>query len=69
RRLDLLEEKREQATIQEAKPRWKSTITPRSEAQASVRETLFTGTTKQVTRKTGASSDLSGKARMKLRKH
>ncbi|GJY88320.1 reverse transcriptase domain-containing protein [Tanacetum coccineum] len=69
--LDLLEEKksRQQSKKQEAKPRWKNTITLGSEAQASVRETLYTETMKQATRKTGASSDLSGKDHTNSRKH
>ncbi|GJY36921.1 reverse transcriptase domain-containing protein [Tanacetum coccineum] len=48
--LDLLEEKREQAAIQEAKakPRWKNTIMPGSAAQASIWEILSTGAMKQV---------------------
>ncbi|GJW56044.1 reverse transcriptase domain-containing protein [Tanacetum coccineum] len=69
--LDLLEEKRDQAAIQEArsKPRWRNTIMPGFEAQASVWDTSSTGTTKQATRKTEASLDLSGRDHMKLRKH
>ncbi|GJX91433.1 reverse transcriptase domain-containing protein [Tanacetum coccineum] len=62
-------ESKHQSRKREAKPRWKNTITPGSEAQAFIRETSFTGITKQATWKTGASSDLSGKGHTKSRKH
>ncbi|GKA86812.1 reverse transcriptase domain-containing protein [Tanacetum coccineum] len=55
--LDLLEERREQAAIREAKSkaRMKNTITPKSEVQASNRETLCTATTMQAVQKTQGS--------------
>nr|GEV24379.1 reverse transcriptase domain-containing protein [Tanacetum cinerariifolium] len=65
---EALEEKREQAAIQEAKtkPKWKkNTIIPGFVTQASGRETLSTETTKQAMQKKEASSDLSGKDHMK----
>nr|GEX59636.1 hypothetical protein [Tanacetum cinerariifolium] len=65
--LDLLEEKREQAAIQEAKekPKWKNTIILGFVTQSLGRQTLSTETTKQAMQKKEASSDLSGKDRMK----
>nr|GEU69812.1 reverse transcriptase domain-containing protein [Tanacetum cinerariifolium] len=68
--LDLLEEKREQAAIQEArsKAKWKDITTPEFEAPVFVQEMLSTGTMKQAMRKTKASSGLSGRDHMKSQK-
>ncbi|GKG62811.1 hypothetical protein Tco_0636542, partial [Tanacetum coccineum] len=43
--LELLEEKREQAAIREARGKWKNTTTPKSEMQASSQETWCIGAT------------------------
>nr|GEV11545.1 reverse transcriptase domain-containing protein [Tanacetum cinerariifolium] len=69
--LDLLEEKREQAAIQEAKSKAKMEkyYNTGSAAQAFVRKTSSTETIKQVIRKIEASSVLSGRNHMKSRKH
>ncbi|GJR79721.1 reverse transcriptase domain-containing protein [Tanacetum coccineum] len=65
--LDLLEERREQAAIHEARSRqrWKSTITPRSATQASSQETLCTGTMMPAMQEIAESLALSGKGRTK----
>ncbi|GKA70613.1 reverse transcriptase domain-containing protein [Tanacetum coccineum] len=67
--LDLIEEKREQATIQEAKVklRWKSTTTLKSEAQASGRGTWSTVAMMQATPRTKENLALNRKDHMKLR--
>nr|GEV85596.1 reverse transcriptase domain-containing protein [Tanacetum cinerariifolium] len=69
--LDLLEEKKskQQFQKQEAKSRWRNTITQRSASQASVQETSSTRTMKQAVQKIEGSSNLSGKDRMKSQKH
>ncbi|GKD05934.1 reverse transcriptase domain-containing protein [Tanacetum coccineum] len=69
--LDLIEEKREQVAIQEAKARlrWKNTTTPKSAAQASNRGTWSTVTMTQATPRTEVNLYLNGKDRMKSRKH
>nr|GEZ85536.1 hypothetical protein [Tanacetum cinerariifolium] len=69
--LDLLEENesKQQFQKQEAKSRWRNTITQGSAAQASVQETSSTRTMKQAVRKIEGSSNLSGKDRMKSQKH
>ncbi|GKA78209.1 reverse transcriptase domain-containing protein [Tanacetum coccineum] len=65
--LDLLEERieRQPSKKQKAKPIWKSTTMPRSATQVSIQETSSTEAMKQAMRKTEASSDLSGKDRMR----
>ncbi|GKD12657.1 reverse transcriptase domain-containing protein [Tanacetum coccineum] len=65
--LDLLEERREQAAICEARSRqrWKSTITLRSPTQASIQETLCTGTMRPTIQEIAESLALSGKGHMK----
>nr|GEV67011.1 reverse transcriptase domain-containing protein [Tanacetum cinerariifolium] len=61
--LDLLEERREQATIHEAgnKARWKSTTTQRSAAQASNKKTLCMETMTPATQRIADSLALNGK--------
>nr|GEZ62566.1 reverse transcriptase domain-containing protein [Tanacetum cinerariifolium] len=68
--LDLFEEKKSklQYRKQGAKPKRKDITTPGSERQAFVQETLSTGKTKQATRKTGESSNLSERDHMKSQK-
>nr|GEV46620.1 hypothetical protein [Tanacetum cinerariifolium] len=69
--LDLLEEKREQAVIQEAKSKamMENTIMPGFVTQVSSQETSSTEATKQAMGRMEASSDLSRKDHMKSRKH
>nr|GEW25549.1 reverse transcriptase domain-containing protein [Tanacetum cinerariifolium] len=69
--LNLLEERREKATIREAKSKakWKSTITLKFEVQVLNRETLCTVTTMQAMQKIQGSYAPNGKDRTKLRKH
>ncbi|GKB48387.1 hypothetical protein Tco_0899140, partial [Tanacetum coccineum] len=70
--LDLLEERREQEAIQEAKKQsqdGKVLLMLGSATQVSSQETSSTGAMKKSMRKTEASLDLSGKDRMKLQKH
>nr|GEV44782.1 reverse transcriptase domain-containing protein [Tanacetum cinerariifolium] len=68
--LDLLEEKREQATIQKVKSKaMKNTIMQRSATQVSSQETSSTRATKQAMQKREASSNLSGKDHTRSRKH
>ncbi|GJY42501.1 hypothetical protein Tco_0429771 [Tanacetum coccineum] len=49
--LDLLEERREQAAIREAKQKWKSITTPKSEARVLSKEISCTVTMRQAVRK------------------
>ncbi|GKA91313.1 hypothetical protein Tco_0813183 [Tanacetum coccineum] len=69
--LDLLEEKREQAAIQEAKSKamMENTIMLGFATQVSNRETSSTGAMRQAMWKMEASSDPSGKDHMRSRKH
>ncbi|GJR61374.1 reverse transcriptase domain-containing protein [Tanacetum coccineum] len=63
--LDLLEERREQAAIREARQRLKNITTPKSVTQALNQETLCTGTMMSVMQKIAGSLALSGKDRTK----
>nr|GEV49771.1 reverse transcriptase domain-containing protein [Tanacetum cinerariifolium] len=69
--LYLLEEKREQAAIQEAKSKdmMENTIMPGFATQVSSQETSSTRAIKQAMRKMEASSDLSGKGHMRSRQY